>query len=114
MPLDNRKTRAEIDLDNLAFNFHSMRRFVGENVKILAVVKADAYGHGAVECSKRLETEGADWFGVATIEEAVELRKAGIRLPILYFRGFCPGDEQLLDEHDIAPVLFDIDYAAVL
>ena len=76
MSLDNPKTRAEIDLHNLAFNFRSIRGFVGEKVKILAVVKADAYGHGAVECSKRLETEGADWFGVATIEEAVELRKA--------------------------------------
>lgn len=114
MSLDNQKTRAEINLDNLAFNFRSIRGFVGDKVKILAVVKADAYGHGAVECSKRLETEGADWFGVASIEEAVELRKAGIRLPILYFRGFSPGDEQLLDEHDITPVLFDIDYAEVL
>jgi len=114
MSLDNPKTRAEIDLDNLAFNFRSIRGFVGEKVKILAVVKADAYGHGAVECSKRLETEGADWFGVATIEEAVELRMSGIRFPILYFRGYWPGDEHLIDGYDITPVLFDLDHAEVL
>jgi len=114
MSVDNPKTRAEIDLDNLAFNFRSIRGFVGEKVKILAVVKADAYGHGAVECSKRLETEGADWFGVATIEEAVELRMSGIRFPILYFRGYWPGDEHLIDGYDITPVLFDLDHAEVL
>ena len=114
MSLDNPKTRAEIDLHNLAFNFRSIRGFVGEKVKILAVVKADAYGHGAVECSKRLETEGADWFGVATIEEAVELRMSGIRFPILYFRGYWPGDEHLIDGYDITPVLFDLDHAEVL
>jgi alanine racemase len=114
MSLDNRKTLAEIDLDNLAFNFRSVRGFVGETGEDSGVVKADAYGHGAVECSKRLETAGADWFGVATIGEAVELRKARYRLPILYFRGYCPGDEDLLDEYDITPILFDLDSARAL
>ena len=72
----HRPTWAEIDLDNLAFNFHSAKRFIGNEVKYMAVVKADAYGHGAIECAKRLESEGIDWFGVALPEEGVELRRA--------------------------------------
>ena len=54
----------------------------------MAVVKANAYGHGAVECARRLESEGADWFGVALPEEGIELRQAGITKPILCLAGF--------------------------
>ncbi|MBK6751864.1 MAG: alanine racemase [Acidobacteria bacterium] len=63
-----RPTRCVIDLDALAFNFRSVRSFVGDTIKYLAVVKADAYGHGSIECSRRLEAEGIDWFGVALPE----------------------------------------------
>jgi alanine racemase len=73
-----RPTWAEIDLDALAQNLHSIRDFIGEGIKVMGVVKANAYGHGAVECSKRLEAEGIDWLGVAIVEEAIELREAGI------------------------------------
>ena len=68
-----RPTWAEISLDNLAFNLHSVRNFIGTEIECMAVVKADAYGHGATECARRMELEGADWFAVATVEEGLEL-----------------------------------------
>jgi alanine racemase len=106
-----RPTVAEINLDNLAFNFHSVKKFVGEGVGVMAVVKADAYGHGAVPCSTRLESEGVDWFAVATVEEGVELREARITIPILVLGGFWPGQEIALLNFDLIPVVFRIDQA---
>src|SRR5690349_24288056 len=91
-----RPTVAEISLDNLAFNFHSVKEFVGDGVEFMAVVKADAYGHGAVRCAARLESEGVDWFAVATLEEGAELREARITKPILVLGGFWPGQETAL------------------
>ena len=102
-----RPTIAEINLDNLASNFHASKQFIGSDVKYLAVVKADAYGHGAVECAKRLEREGIDWFGVAIPEEGVELRRSGIELPILCLGSFWQGQEQSIIEHNLTPVVFD-------
>lgn len=104
--LKHRPTWAETDLENLAYNFRSIRRFVGEEVLFMAVVKADAYGHGAVACARRLEREGVDWFGVALPEEGVELRNAGIRKLILSLGGFWPGQERLLLDNQITPVIF--------
>jgi len=72
-----RPTWAEINLENLAFNFRSVKKFVGENIKYMAVVKADAYGHCAVRCTRKLEEIGADCFGVALPEEGLKLRKHG-------------------------------------
>lgn len=109
----HRPTWAEIDLDNLSFNFHSAKRFIGEDIKIMAVVKADAYGHGAVECARRLEREGIDWFGVALPMEGVELRRAGIRKLILCLGSFWPGQESLLLDNHITPVIFNADRASL-
>lgn len=106
-----RPTWAEIDLDALAFNLHSIRRFVGEAISIMAVVKADAYGHGAAECAKRLEHEGADWLGVALPEEGEELRNAGIVKPILCF-GNWVGQEDAMLRHKLTPVVFQLDRLA--
>lgn len=106
-----RPTTAIIDLDNLAFNFHSVKRFVGAGVSCMAVVKANAYGHGAVPCALRLEREGADWFAVALVEEAVELREAGISKPILCFGVVWPGHEQAILRHDITPAIFQMESA---
>jgi alanine racemase len=108
-----RPTWAEIDLDNLAFNFHSAKRFIG-GTKYMAVVKADAYGHGAIECARRLEAEGVDWFGVALPEEGVELRKAGIRKLILCLGGFWDGQETVVLNYNLTPVIFQIEKAAAL
>jgi alanine racemase len=108
-----RPTWSEIKLDNLAFNFQSVKNFIGENCKYMAVVKADAYGHGAVECAKCLESEGVDWLGVALPEEGVELRKAGIEKPILCLGGFWSGQEKLLLGYNLTPVIFQVEKARI-
>ena len=108
-----RPTWTEINLDNLAFNFCSVKCFVGAKYKYMAVVKADAYGHGAVECAKKLEAEGIDWFGVALPEEGIELRKAGIRKLILCLGGFWNGQEKLLLNYDLTPVICQIEKARI-
>ncbi|HDS1551261.1 alanine racemase [Stenotrophomonas sp. EMP41] len=93
-----RPARALIDLGALRSNYRLARELGGG--KALAIIKADAYGHGAVRCAQALEGE-ADGFGVATIEEALELRQAGIRAPILLLEGiFEPSDMALVAEHD--------------
>ncbi len=109
--LCNRPTWAEIHLDHLAFNLQSVKSFVGKDLKYMAVVKADAYGHGAVECSKRLEQAGIDWFGVALPEEGVELRQAGIRKLILCLGSFFDGQEKLLLNYDLTPTIYRLDLA---
>jgi alanine racemase len=75
----------------------------------MAVIKADAYGHGAVECGRRLEADGADWFAVATMEEGIELRQAGIFKPILIFGGIWPGQQQEFLNFDLTPMVFTIE-----
>ncbi|MFT4247389.1 MAG: alanine racemase [Pseudomonas sp.] len=95
-----RPAHALIDLGALRHNYRLARRLGGGN-KALAVVKADAYGHGAVRCAQALEDE-ADGFAVACIEEALELRQAGIRAPILLLEGFFEADElPLIAAHDL-------------
>jgi alanine racemase len=106
-----RPTYARIDMDNLAFNFHSVREFVGRDVRFMAVVKANAYGHGAVECARRLDREGADWFAVATLEEAIELRQSGLAKPILCLGGFYPGQEKAGLHFGVTPAVFTLDGA---
>ncbi len=93
-----RPARALIDLQALRHNYQLAREVSG--AKALAVIKADAYGHGAVRCAQALEAE-ADGFAVACIEEALELRAAGIRAPVLLLEGFFEADELgLIVEHD--------------
>jgi alanine racemase len=104
-----RPTWAEIDLDALAHNFHAIKNQIGTDTKILAAVKANAYGHGAIECARRLEGEGCDWFGVALPEEGSELRTAGITRPILCLGGFWPGQEVSLLEQQLTPVVYRLD-----
>ena len=113
-PFVNRPTWVEINLDNLAFNYHSVKKFVGENLGFMAIVKADAYGHGAVCCAKRLEAEGIDWFGVALPEEGLELREKGIVTPILCLGSFWAGQEKWLLENDLTPVVYQIEKADLL
>lgn len=74
---------AEINLKNLDYNFRVVKRLVGKQVKVLVPVKSDAYGHGIVPVSKRLKALGADYLGVARIDEGIVLRKSGISGPIL-------------------------------
>ena len=109
METSGRPTWAEIDLEALAHNFRVIRERVGPGVKILAAVKANAYGHGAVECSTRLEREGVDWFGVALPEEGIELRTAGISKPILCMGGIWAGQESLCVQQNLTPVVYRLD-----
>ena len=78
-----RRTWAEIDLDALEHNYNAARRKTGSGVRYLGVVKADAYGHGAVQVSRKLEQLGADYLAVSSLDEARELRHGGISMPIL-------------------------------
>src|SRR5437016_8190383 len=104
-----RPTWAEIDLDALAANLRVIREQVGRNVKVMAAVKADAYGHGALECARRLEAEGVDWFGVALPEEGTELRGAGITRPVLCLGGFWTGQESVCLKQSLTPVVYRLD-----
>ena len=87
-----RRTWAEIDMDALAHNYETLRKRIGENVKFLGVVKADAYGHGSVQVSRLLQESGADYLAVSSIDEAVELRHNGITMPVLIL-GHTPKEE---------------------
>src|SRR5919205_4457042 len=107
-----RPTWAEIDLDALASNFRAVRARVGPGVKVMGVVKADAYGHGAAACARRLEAEGADWFGVATPEEGMALRRAGVSRPVLSFGGFWEGQAEACLAQRVVPVVYRLDMAA--
>lgn len=112
--LSRRSTYAEINLERLRFNFRSSRNFIGPDLRYMAVTKANAYGHGAVECARVLAAEGVDWFGVALLEEATELREAGIKQRILCLGGLIPGQEEEALESNITPVVFNIEQAFAL
>lgn len=104
-----RPTWAEIDLNALADNLRVIREHVGREQKVMAAVKADAYGHGAVPCARRLEAEGVDWFGVALPEEGIELRAAGITRPILCLGGFWEGQQNACLQQHLTPVVYRLD-----
>ncbi|MCK4535376.1 MAG: alanine racemase [Desulfuromonadales bacterium] len=102
-----RPTWVEVDLDALRHNLSEVRRVVGD-AAILAVVKADAYGHGVDGVVPALVDAGVDMFGVALVEEGVELRRLGVRQPILVLGGVPPGGEAVILEHDLQPALSDL------
>jgi len=104
-----RPTWAEIDLNNLAANFNRVRQRVSPVARVMAVIKANAYGHGAVACARRLAQEGADWFGVALPEEGIELRSAGITQPLLCLGGFWPGQAAACVQYHLTPVVYRLD-----
>jgi alanine racemase len=109
----HRPTWAEIDLDRLAANLATVRARI-EGPGVMAVIKADAYGHGALPVARRLEREGIEWLGVALVEEGVELRRGGVRAPILVLGGFGPGQAALLLSENLTPALFRIEQIAAL
>lgn len=104
-----RPTFCTVDLAALRWNFRQVRKKVGRKVQVLSVVKANGYGHGAREVAKALEHEGSDAFGVATLEEGVELREAGIRSPIVILAGFYPAQIDQLLRHRLIPVAIEPD-----
>jgi alanine racemase len=102
-----RPTWAEVSLSALQRNFETVAGHVGRNVTVCSVVKADAYGHGAVECSRALEAGGCKWFGVSSAEEGILLRNSGIRGRILLMAGFWEGEEESIIEHALTPAVWD-------
>jgi len=110
----HRPTVCTTDLEALAFNYRSCRRFFGSDTAIMAMVKANAYGHGSVRCAQRLVDEGIEWFGVATLEEALELRLAGIDRRILLLGGIWPGQEDVVISHNITPAILSSEMASRL
>ncbi|MBI5379443.1 MAG: alanine racemase [Nitrospirae bacterium] len=104
--LAGRPTVAEIDLSALSANLRLIRKRIGPGREILAVVKADAYGHGAGAVSKQLMEEGVERLGVATVEEGAELREAGITVPTLLLGGLFPEDLEGAVAYDLTPVVY--------
>ena len=102
-----RPTWAEVSLATLRQNFRTVQKHAGTNVTICAVVKADAYGHGAVECSRALESEGARWLGVTSLDEAIPLREAGIQANILLMTGFWRGEENEIVRLRLTPTVWE-------
>jgi alanine racemase len=101
-----RPTWAEVSLGTLRQNFRAVQRHTGTDVTICAVVKADAYGHGALECARALEAEGARWFGVTSLDEAIPLCEAGIRGRILLLTGFWRGEEEEIVRLKLTPTVW--------
>ncbi len=106
-----RSTRAEIDLSALGHNLRALEELVSP-AKILAVVKADAYGHGVVPVARRLAAEGAYAFGVALAEEALELREAGIQNEVLILNGAYGSAHREIVEARLTPVVYEREHLA--
>ena len=104
----HRPTHVDIDLAALQHNYHFIRQQMAADRQLLSVVKADAYGHGAVPVAQTLERAGAELLGVAIAEEGLELRQAGIELPILMLGGPWPGQEEILIENDLQVAVFEV------
>ena len=102
-----RPTWADVSLATLRQNFRTVQKHVGSAVTVCAVVKADAYGHGAVECSKALEAEGAKWLGVTSLDEAIPLRESGVHANILLMTGFWRGEETEIVRLRLTPTVWE-------
>ena len=109
-----RPTWAEISLPALRHNFRTLQQLVGPGVTVCAVVKADAYGHGAGGCARCLQKEGATWFGVTSTDEGLQLRQAGVIGRILLLAGFWPGEEEAILQHDLTPAVWDRSHIELL
>jgi alanine racemase len=109
-----RPTWAEISLTALRHNFRTIQDYVAPEASVCCVVKADAYGHGAAECARALEQEGALWFAVSSAEEGVCLRRNGITGRILLMSGFWRGEEEAVVEHDLTAAVWDWNHIELL
>jgi alanine racemase len=109
-----RPTVAEVSLGALRNNFQEAQRLVGAHVTVMAVVKADAYGHGAVAATRAFIEAGARIVGTSSVAEAVELRRAGIAVPIVVLGGAFPGEEDDVVAHDLAVGVWSADAVRAL
>ena len=104
---------AEVDLEAIGHNIAQVRQNIGDGVKICAVIKADAYGHGAVAVGRYLE-KAVEYFAVATVDEAVELREAGITLPIVILSYVSPKNYGDVVRCDVTQTVYSYETAALL
>jgi alanine racemase len=114
LPHNHRPTWAEISLPALTHNYAEIKQSLRSSAQLMAVLKADAYGHGAIECARALELIRAEWFGVAMVEEGIILREAGISRPILCLGGFWQGQATDVIKYDLTTAVFRIDSAEEL
>ncbi|MFZ7134611.1 MAG: alanine racemase [Eubacteriales bacterium] len=109
-----RSTWCEINLDNLIYNYKSIKHLVGRDIEIIPVIKANAYGHGAIMCGKTLLDAGANRFAVAIIEEGIQLRKAGITCSILILGYVPPEAISQLIQWNLTPTVYTEEFAQQL
>jgi alanine racemase len=109
-----RPTWAEVSLDALRENYRIVRDYVGKNVTVCAVVKAYAYGHGAVECAKALQEEGATWMGVTSLDEAIPLREEGIDTRVLLMTGFWRGEQEEVVRLALTPTVWEVEHVELM
>jgi alanine racemase len=107
-------TWVEVDLDRFAQNLRLIREKIGDRCGILLVVKADAYGHGAVEISEAAEREGVSVLGVATLHEGIQLRQAGCRLPVIVLSPLLESEIAEAVAHGLDPTVADLKFASAL
>ncbi|HEY2459242.1 MAG TPA: alanine racemase [Candidatus Acidoferrum sp.] len=119
--LDGRPVWAEVSESALRHNLHAIRDFVNPASekrktprKVLSIVKGNAYGHGGPQVAKLLDKAGSDWFGVTCTAEGIEVRKAGVRKPVLVLTSFWPGEENTLLKHDLTAVVHRCEQLQVL
>lgn len=109
-----KRTWAEISLNAIEHNYNVIRNKVADDTKVCCVIKADGYGHGAVELSQIYEKLGADFFAVSNIDEGIEIRKSGSKLPIVIL-GYTPISEaKNLAAYNISQAVFSLEYAKEL
>ena len=110
----HRATRAEINLKAFRHNFQNLRSHISPQTRIMAVVKADAYGHGALPCASVAVECGADYLGAGVIEEGIELRQSGLDAPILMLGSIFPDEAEDLVRHDLATIVCTLPLAQAL
>ena len=121
LKIEGRPVWAEVSASALTHNLRAIRDYVNPRSekrktprKVLSIVKGNGYGHGGPQVAKILEKAGSDWFGVTCTNEGIEVRKAGVRKPILVLTSFWPGEEAQLLKHDLTPVVHRCEQLAPL
>ena len=112
--MNTARSWAEINIDALAYNMKNIRQITSKSAMIMAVIKSDAYGHGAVETARVLAENGADRFAVATVSEAVQLRQGGISEPVMILGATIDEEAESIVSYDIIPTVFSYEYARAL
>ena len=110
----HRPTWVEIDLNALRHNLLAIRKWVGPQIKILGIVKADAYGHGDYEVSRVLLNNGVEMLGIAILEEGIQLRDKGIKAPLLLLGGIFEEQIDTVIQYGLTPTIYDLKLAEVL